>query len=474
MRAWTKRRGDELSRPREGTVSPVGPRRKEYDAEPWCYRVLAGGAQRQMDAAVLGASVRAASISVGKSVAIVVVGWIVCRRRFKGGRQTVRDVTQSLVFVYNPCLSITNLISTLTADKLLELWLLPVYSYALAALGMLLGLCISALFDRSGVYRPVVVASTACGNGFSLPLSMAGALMFSVDWIRDDPQAERLYTYIFLYVITAGTIMFGPIYYIMGVPSQSSTLLSGDSDREEDEEAGEGTMLLGVGGSDCDDSSGSIYSSKDSGGGSNHQVMASSGASPQTAGNTSLAIAKPTKLGGGAFLRKIVNPPLLASFAGVTLACIAPIREAFLGTVLFDSIQSVGVASPPVMLINLGAQMSLQDRTAGRAVPWRLMAGIVVGRLVVMPLVTAALIFGSVSAGFLPPDRILLLLLLLQGATPTAMSLGTISQMHGQWMDEIAEIMFVVNVVSVPFFTFSVATFLALLDPQAGFLECLL
>ena len=30
-------------------------------------------------------------------------------------------------------------------------------------------------------------------------------------------RGARLYTYIFLYVITAGTIMFGPIYYIMGV-----------------------------------------------------------------------------------------------------------------------------------------------------------------------------------------------------------------------------------------------------------------
>ena len=68
---------------------------------------------------------------------------------------------------------------------------------------------------------------------------------------------------------------------------------------------------------------------------------------------------------------------------------------------------------------------------------------------------------------------LILLLLLLQGATPTAMSLGTISQMHGQWMDEIAEIMFVVNVVSVPFFTLSVATFLGLLDPASGFLDWL-
>jgi hypothetical protein len=40
-----------------------------------------------------------------------------------------------------------------------------------------------------------------------------GLLMMGAPLTR----GARLYTYIFLYVITAGTIMFGPIYYIMGV-----------------------------------------------------------------------------------------------------------------------------------------------------------------------------------------------------------------------------------------------------------------
>ena len=131
-------------------------------------------------------------------------------------------------------------------------------------------------------------------------------------------------------------------------------------------------------------------------------------------------------------------------------------------------------ASFSVMLVNLGAQMSLQDRSAGRAVPLQLVVGIVIGRLVLMPVGASVGIFLSVAAGLLPADRILLLLLLLQGATPTAMSLGTISQMHGQYEMEIAEILFVVNVVSVPFFTLSVGIFLALLDPDSGFLEQLL
>jgi hypothetical protein len=42
------------------------------------------------------------------------------------------------------------------------------------------GVAISKAFDPAAIYRPVVIASTACGNGFSLPLSRAGALIFSL------------------------------------------------------------------------------------------------------------------------------------------------------------------------------------------------------------------------------------------------------------------------------------------------------
>ena len=304
-----------------------------------------------MDSVVLAASLQAASISVGQSVALVIAGWIVCRKRMKGGTQTVRDVTQSLVWVFSPCLSVTNLVSTLTLEKLLALWLLPVFSCEpasaapppliattttahsppptagadiIAFLGMGVGAVISSVFDPKGYYRPVVIASCACGNGFSLPLSMAGALVLSVEWIRTDPLNERLYTYIFLYVITAGTIMFGPIYYVMGVPRKplpDTRRAAGPGGKrggegEEEGEDDEAQSLLESGERD------SIYKE------------------PPPA-----AAAAAKSLGCVAFARKIINPMLIWSWSGVLMACIAPVREALVGTVLFDQLMAVGVVS---------------------------------------------------------------------------------------------------------------------------------
>ena len=82
-----------------------------------------------MDSAILLASLSAAALSVGRSVAIVCLGWGVCHARLNGGKTTIKDLTQIMVFVYNPCLMITNFCESLTLERMMELWLLPVFSY---------------------------------------------------------------------------------------------------------------------------------------------------------------------------------------------------------------------------------------------------------------------------------------------------------------------------------------------------------
>ena len=60
---------------------------------------------------------------------------------------------------------------------------------------------------------------------------------------------------------------------------------------------------------------------------------------------SSLKAAAAKSLGCVAFARKIINPMLIWSWSGVLMACIAPVREALVGTVLFDQLMAVGVVS---------------------------------------------------------------------------------------------------------------------------------
>ena len=61
--------------------------------------------------------------------------------------------------------------------------------------------------------------------------------------------------------------------------------------------------------------------------------------------------------------------------------------------------------------------------------PRKLVVAVVVGRLVLCPLATLGVLAAAVQAGIVPgSERLLLLFLLMQGATPSAMFLGVICQ----------------------------------------------
>ena len=85
-------------------------------------------------------------------------------------------------------------------------------------------------------------------------------------------------------------------------------------------------------------------------------------------------------------------------------------------------------------------------------------AQVVLGRLVVSPLATLAVLAAAVQAGVIPAtERLLLLFLLMQGATPSAMFLGVMAQMHGDTEREaiMSQLLFVLNIAAIPLFTVS-------------------
>ena len=82
----------------------------------------------------------------------------------------------------------------------------------------------------------------------------------------------------------------------------------------------------------------------------------------------------------------------------------------------------------------------------------------VLGRLVVSPIATVAVLATAVRVGVIPAtDRLLLLFLLMQGATPSAMFLGVMTQMHHDAEREaiMSQLLFVLNIAAIPLFTVS-------------------
>ena len=76
-------------------------------------------------------------------------------------------------------------------------------------------------------------------------------------------------------------------------------------------------------------------------------------------------------------------------------------------------------------------------------------------------MATVAVLATAVQVGLIPAtERLLLLFLLMQGATPSAMFLGVMSQMHQDTEREaiMSQLLFVLNIAAIPLFTVSQET----------------
>ncbi len=81
---------------------------------------------------------------------------------------------------------------------------------------------------------------------------------------------------------------------------------------------------------------------------------------------------------------------------------------------------------------------------------------VLLGRLVVSPVATVAVLAAAVRVGLIPAtERLLLLFLLMQGATPSAMFLGVMTQMHRDTEREaiMSQLLLVLNIAAIPLFT---------------------
>ena len=81
--------------------------------------------------------------------------------------------------------------------------------------------------------------------------------------------------------------------------------------------------------------------------------------------------------------------------------------------------------------------------------PRRLLVLLVLARLVLVPSAGAALLWGAVRTGAVPRDPLLIVAVMVEQASPTAMNMGLICSLVGQHQAAAAQLLFVMYVCAV-------------------------
>ena len=134
-----------------------------------------------------------------------------------------------------------------------------------------------------------------------------------------------------------------------------------------------------------------------------------------------------------AVLRRVASPPIYGIAIGVTIGLVPPLRSLLVEphaplAFVRQAISLLGDASIPLNTMLLGA--SLSHGPTWSAVPKRVVAGVVLTKLALLPL--AALLVAFILTRALtniPP--LLLLVILMESATPTANNLMMMTELAG-------------------------------------------
>ncbi|KAK9078866.1 hypothetical protein SSX86_002924 [Deinandra increscens subsp. villosa] len=143
-------------------------------------------------------------------------------------------------------------------------------------------------------------------------------------------------------------------------------------------------------------------------------------------------------------LKMWMTPSTIATIVGLLIGVISPIRKLLIGDdaplrVIDSSASLLGEATVPCMTLIVGANLLKGLKKSGVGM-W-LVAGIVVIRYVISPIIGIGIVKAAHHVGFVGSDSLYQFVLMIQYSLPPAMAIGTITQLFEVGESECSVIM---------------------------------
>lgn len=175
----------------------------------------------------------------------------------------------------------------------------------------------------------------------------------------------------------------------------------------------------------------------------------------------------------GVKLKDVFTPPNRASFAALIIGCTPFLRTLFFSAdptnqapleVLTSAISILADACVPCMMVVLGS--ILAGGPGGANVPRNTILGVILGKLIIVPLLGMAVVVLFLKIGwFSPPDPFYTLVILLNLGMPTALNMQTLSVLNAHCELEVSALLFWQYLCAI--FTLPVLILLSLLITSA-------
>ncbi|GER48074.1 auxin efflux carrier family protein [Striga asiatica] len=409
-----------------------------------------------------------------KLICLTVIGLILSHPKTQLVPKATFKLLSKLVFaLFLPCTIFIHLGETITLENFFKWWFIPVNVILSTAIGCLLGLLVAKICRPPPEYFRFTVIMTAFGNTGNLPLAIVGSVCHSPD-NPFGPSCNVLGTaYVSFAQWVAVLLVYTLVYHMMEPPMEYYELVEDNEIHEhvgpaadlsrpllveaewpgmEDRETEhcKTPLIARVFGSFSQSSIPEPDSLEEGG-----ELSDSGPKSPKSV----RCLAEPRVVRRIRIVAEktpilhILQPPMVATLLAFFVGMVPPIKSVVYGedamlAFVSDSLEILAAAMVPSVMLILGGMLAEgpdESRLGGRTT-----VGIMVARLVVLPIIGIGVVCLADVLGFLVNgDQMYRFVLLLQYTTPSAILLGAVASLRGYAVKEASALLFWQHVFAV-------------------------
>ncbi|PON58499.1 Auxin efflux carrier [Trema orientale] len=437
-----------------------------------------------------GADVLSAVLPLLKFLSLSIFGLVLSHPRIGLVPKATLKILSKLVFVlFLPCLIFTNLGPTISLQNLIQWWFIPVNVLLSTATGCVLGLLVAVICRPPPQYFRFTIIMTGFGNTGNLPLAVVASICHSKDNPFGPACQSSGVAYVSFSQWIAVFLVYTLVYHMMEPPLEYYEIVEEGTEIDEIIEIEETAvndlsrpLLVEAEWPGMEDREtehcktpliARLFTNNISG---ETQATVSEfdveGKVPESP-KSIRCLAEPRIVRRIRIVAErtpishILQPPTIASLLAIFIGMFPTVKDIVFDksspfSILTDSFDILAEAMVPSVMLVLGGMLAEGPNKSDLGI--RTTIGIVVARLLVLPLLGIGIVSLADRLNFLiPSDQLYRFVLLLQYTTPSAILLGAIASLRAYAVKEASAVIFWQHVCAVLSFSLYVIVYFKML-----------
>ncbi|KAH6822454.1 Auxin efflux carrier family protein [Perilla frutescens var. hirtella] len=388
-----------------------------------------------------------------KLLCLTLIGLFLGHRKTQIVPKATFKLLSKLVFaLFLPCLTFIHLGQSITLENIKQWWFIPVNVLVSTAVGLVLGVLVVIICRPPPQYTRFTIIMTAFGNTGNLPLAIVGSVCHDDENLFGPDCKKKGVAYVSFAQWMAVILVYTVVYHMMEPPLEYFEIVERVEKEEQQNSVELSKSLLveaewpGIEDKETENCKTPFIATIDIPG---DDRAGDENESSQEAIGCLVApgvVRKMKIVAEQTPIPHILQPPTIASLLAIIVGMVPQIKSFVFGydaplSLISDSLEILAGAMVPSVMLILGGMLAEgpDDSKLGR----RTTIGIILARLLVLPLVGIGIVVCSDKLHFLvKDDQMYKFVLLLQYTTPSAILLGAIASLRGYAVSESSALLF--------------------------------